>query len=193
MALINCSECGKQVSEKAASCPSCGNPITVTSVIQPSSSNVNYAPINKENLLSCPKCNSTELTSNKKGFSGGKALAGAVLTGGIGLLAGTIGSGNVIITCLKCGHNFKAGEYSKEKEKFDKEREFNKRLAKGKESYVGTIILFLVFSVIGSIISYKLWVNGWIFMGLIFSVATLICIAMFIFSIHSESNRKPVE
>ncbi len=27
MALINCSECGKQVSDKAASCPSCGNPI----------------------------------------------------------------------------------------------------------------------------------------------------------------------
>lgn len=25
--LINCSECGKQVSDKAASCPNCGNPI----------------------------------------------------------------------------------------------------------------------------------------------------------------------
>ena len=28
MALIPCSECGKQVSEKAASCPNCGAPIT---------------------------------------------------------------------------------------------------------------------------------------------------------------------
>ena len=28
MALINCSECGKQISSKAVSCPSCGNPIT---------------------------------------------------------------------------------------------------------------------------------------------------------------------
>src|SRR5262245_5004285 len=27
MALINCSECGKQVSDRAASCPNCGNPI----------------------------------------------------------------------------------------------------------------------------------------------------------------------
>jgi hypothetical protein len=26
--LIKCSECGKEVSDKAASCPSCGNPIT---------------------------------------------------------------------------------------------------------------------------------------------------------------------
>lgn len=27
MALINCSECGKEISEKAISCPNCGNPI----------------------------------------------------------------------------------------------------------------------------------------------------------------------
>lgn len=30
MALINCSECGKSVSDKAVSCPNCGNPITGT-------------------------------------------------------------------------------------------------------------------------------------------------------------------
>lgn len=30
--------------------------------------------------------------------------------GGIGLLAGTIGSRNTQITCLKCGNKFKAGE-----------------------------------------------------------------------------------
>jgi len=149
MALINCSECGKQVSEKASSCPNCGNPINKTSVIQQISSNVTDTVTNNENLMCCPKCNSTELTSSKKGFSGGKALTGVVLTGGIGLLAGTIGSGSVMITCLKCGYNYKAGEYTKEKAKFDKEREFNKRVAKGKESYVGVIILFLVFSIIG--------------------------------------------
>lgn len=28
MALISCSECGKQISDKAASCPSCGAPVT---------------------------------------------------------------------------------------------------------------------------------------------------------------------
>lgn len=28
MALIKCSECGKEVSENAASCPNCGNPIS---------------------------------------------------------------------------------------------------------------------------------------------------------------------
>lgn len=37
-------------------------------------------------------------------------LAGALVTGGIGLLAGTIGSRDTQITCLKCGNRFKAGE-----------------------------------------------------------------------------------
>ena len=58
----------------------------------------------------CPKCGSNQVTADQKGFSGGKALAGAVLTGGIGLLAGTIGSKDIIITCLACGDQFKPGQ-----------------------------------------------------------------------------------
>lgn len=60
--------------------------------------------------IKCPKCGSTQLTANKQGFSGKKAVAGAVLTGGIGVLAGTIGSNKVKITCLACGHVFNPGE-----------------------------------------------------------------------------------
>jgi len=60
--------------------------------------------------LRCPRCLSTQLTANKKGFSGKQAVAGAILTGGIGLLAGTIGSNAVKITCLSCGHQFKPGD-----------------------------------------------------------------------------------
>ncbi|MBI9068747.1 MAG: hypothetical protein JEZ09_15740 [Salinivirgaceae bacterium] len=63
--------------------------------------------------IRCPKCNSNQLTANKKGFSGKKAVAGAVLTGGIGLLAGTLGSNKVKITCLACGKEFKPGEGKK--------------------------------------------------------------------------------
>jgi len=94
MALINCPECGKEVSDKAQSCPNCGNSLNVKS----------------EEFLCCPKCRNKDLHTEQKGFSGGKALVGAVLTGGIGLLAGTIGSKDIQITCLKCGHKFKAGE-----------------------------------------------------------------------------------
>ena len=60
--------------------------------------------------IKCPKCGSAQISSQRKGFSGGKAVAGAVLTGGIGLLAGTIGSNKVTISCLKCGNQFKPGQ-----------------------------------------------------------------------------------
>lgn len=60
--------------------------------------------------VTCPKCGSDQIASSKKGFSGKKAVAGAVLTGGIGILAGTIGSNNVKCTCLACGNTFPAGK-----------------------------------------------------------------------------------
>lgn len=63
-----------------------------------------------EEQIKCPKCGSTQLTTNEKGFSGGKAVAGAILTGGVGLLAGLHGKNKIIITCLACGNNFKPGE-----------------------------------------------------------------------------------
>ena len=63
--------------------------------------------------IGCPKCSSTQITADKKGYSAGKAVTGAILTGGIGLLAGLHGSKKVIITCLACGHSFKAGEGKK--------------------------------------------------------------------------------
>jgi len=69
--------------------------------------------MSEPNQIVCPKCGSNQLSANKKGFSGKKAVAGAVLTGGIGLLAGTIGSNKIIITCLNCGHQFKPGDKPK--------------------------------------------------------------------------------
>ena len=60
--------------------------------------------------VTCPKCGSDQITSAKKGFSGKNAVIGGVLTGGIGLLAGTIGSNKVVCTCIACGNAFKAGE-----------------------------------------------------------------------------------
>lgn len=68
----------------------------------------------------CPKCGSDQITANKKGFSGKKAVVGGLLTGGVGLLAGTIGSNKVKITCLACGHEFKPGQGAKSKADFQK-------------------------------------------------------------------------
>lgn len=66
--------------------------------------------MDKEGIPYCPKCYSTSLSANKKGFGVGKAIVGAALTGGIGLVAGNIGAKKVRLTCLKCGHQFWAGK-----------------------------------------------------------------------------------
>lgn len=54
----------------------------------------------------CAKCGSTSITYNKKGFSGGKAIIGAVAFAGVGLLAGLIGSNKIRATCIKCGNSW---------------------------------------------------------------------------------------
>jgi len=60
--------------------------------------------------IRCPQCGSHQISANKKGFSGKKAVVGGLLTGGIGILAGTIGKNKIVITCLACGKVFKPGE-----------------------------------------------------------------------------------
>jgi hypothetical protein len=74
---------------------------------------LNSNDMNESPSISCPKCGSHELYVGKKGFSGKKAVGGALLTGGIGLLAGTVGSNRITITCLNCGHVFKPGDSAK--------------------------------------------------------------------------------
>ncbi len=63
--------------------------------------------------IKCPKCGSTQLTANKKGFSLGNAVKG-VAAGFVGIPGGVLwgfkGKNKVIITCLKCGKEFKPGE-----------------------------------------------------------------------------------
>ncbi|MDR3892001.1 MAG: hypothetical protein Q3Y17_05140, partial [Blautia sp.] len=60
-----------------------------------------------EKLAKCPKCGSTSLSANKKGFGIGKAVAGATLIGSFGLMAGNINAKKVWVTCLNCGKRFK--------------------------------------------------------------------------------------
>lgn len=79
----------------------------------------------QEEKLRCPKCNSTQLTADKRGYSAGKAVAGAVLTGGIGLLAGLHGKDKIIIYCMACGEKWKPAEYEEKKRKHKKNKVLN--------------------------------------------------------------------
>lgn len=60
-----------------------------------------------ENVAKCPKCGSTSLSAQKKGFGIGKAVVGASLAGPLGLMAGNVNAKKVWVTCLKCGKKFK--------------------------------------------------------------------------------------
>ena len=67
-----------------------------------------YAP------YKCPMCNKSDkwikVDKSKKGFSVGKAAAGGLLLGPIGLLGGGLGKSMVTYCCGNCGfeHDYKA-------------------------------------------------------------------------------------
>ncbi len=48
-----------------------------------------------DQTVKCPKCHSTQVHAEKRGWS---------------LLSGFIGSRRIVITCLRCGHKFKPGQ-----------------------------------------------------------------------------------
>ncbi len=62
----------------------------------------------------CPMCgeisNWKKVDTQKKGFSVGKAAAGAILLGPIGLVGGALGKKKVCYCCGKCGfsHEYNA-------------------------------------------------------------------------------------
>lgn len=111
-----------------------------------------------QNLIECPKCGCTQLTASKKGFSGKNAVAGALLTGGIGFLAGTIGSNKTMLTCLACGFRYKAGEYSVEKTMIENERRA-KLDASQADLIGGTIALLCISIIIASGITYLAYLS----------------------------------
>lgn len=63
----------------------------------------------KENRVKCPSCGSFEIAAGNRGFGLGKAAAGGVLLGPVGLLGGIFGSKKTVITCLQCGHKWAPG------------------------------------------------------------------------------------
>lgn len=60
MALIECSECGKQVSDKASACPSCGCPINENVGV------MKYHVFSAPNQVKCPKCGSINCSNHKE-------------------------------------------------------------------------------------------------------------------------------
>lgn len=108
-----CPKCGKPVTAGSIYCAICGTFLNqdvdrfVSTIYK---TNKTPTPDEGEVYQCCPKCGSRNLHASEKGFSVTKTVAGGVLFGRVGLLAGTLGSKDVIVTCLGCGKKFKAGE-----------------------------------------------------------------------------------
>lgn len=132
--------------------------------------------------IHCPNCNSTQLTAHKKGFSGKKAVVGGLLTGGLGLMAGTIGSNKIIITCLACGHEFRPGSQNEHKSSPPPPKVYSKSTWKvARFVSLFTCIVFILFGMLA--ISEKSW-------GFLVVCAL---IALFFFGGHKNANKKITE
>lgn len=79
MALINCPECNKQVSNKAIACPNCAYPITFPSSSPPASTSANQ----RNKLRNCPDCVSGEIKKSCN-FCGGTGTEVCGLCNGSG-------------------------------------------------------------------------------------------------------------
>ncbi len=82
-------------------------PETAVKVSKPLSKKERIKENKANGVACCPKCGSTSLSANKKGFGVGKAAVGVFTVGVLGAAAGGIGSGKVVVTCLNCGHRWK--------------------------------------------------------------------------------------
>ena len=59
------------------------------------------------NYTSCPRCGTGYLQAigeRTGGFSGGKAVLGAIIAGPLGLAAGALGKKKITYVCNRCGY-----------------------------------------------------------------------------------------
>ncbi len=125
-----CPQCGATIPADANFCTNCCTPLSETAIetvkkrndlqlqqaqiqmqamaLKAQQEQLQIQKIQYESMAKCPRCGSTSLSGNKKGFGIGKAVLGAAVAGPFGLVAGNIGAKKVLVTCMKCGKKFKA-------------------------------------------------------------------------------------
>lgn len=108
-----CSSCGKHVKVTDSRCWNCRSTQFEEELVAGKSGffpAANPAPTPQgPAAVRCPKCSSEQFAAGTKGFGLGKAAAGGILLGPVGLLGGLFRSKKVRITCLKCGHRWFPG------------------------------------------------------------------------------------
>lgn len=134
-----------------------------------------------EDAVDCPKCGSTQIMATKKGFGVGKAAVGAVLLGPIGLAGGMMGSNQIMLSCMKCGHQWKPGETT-----VTNKKPINHRVTSAKvkimslvERIATGVFAFIVFGFFG-IVLLCIPIIGWI-PGLLCLIGAIYCPFLSIF------------
>lgn len=61
---------------------------------------------NNDDKLTCPKCGSSQIHIDKKGYSAGKGCCGFLACGPLGFLFGQSGASKLRKTCLKCNNSW---------------------------------------------------------------------------------------
>jgi tellurium resistance protein TerD len=119
---VKCEKCGANIKRHKSYCKNYGNeyhfnpPLTCTHcgnteiIATKRSDKPSYSQPDVNDEIKCSQCGSTQITAGNKGFGLGKAAAGGILLGPIGLLGGFVGSKKVMVTCLKCGKQWQAGK-----------------------------------------------------------------------------------
>ncbi len=95
---VPCRYCGEAILATARKCKHCGEFLDEPpddSVISSAPASNNFNSGRAVDVVRCPKCRSTQIHAEKRGWS---------------LWTGLIGSGAVVITCLQCGNKFKPGK-----------------------------------------------------------------------------------
>lgn len=107
MPLVKCPECQNNVSDKAKTCPKCGHPMgeKINIVVGAPERPINETTVNINQGgtgLICPKCKSTNIHIDKKGYSAGKGCCGFLTCGPLGFLCGQDGANRLRKTCINC-------------------------------------------------------------------------------------------
>lgn len=100
MALINCPECGKQVSDKASTCPNCG--VTLNASISNS-----HSQLDNSAAIKCPKCGGTNLQAVADVKGKGASFWKICLCGILGLCGTGKTTTEHFWVCQSCGNKFK--------------------------------------------------------------------------------------
>ncbi len=101
MALMNCPECGKEVSDQADMCPHCG--ITLKSIQEPPVD----ANTGNEPSVKCPKCGSPNLQAISDTHGKGASFWKICLCGIFGLCGAGKTKTDHYWVCQSCGNKFK--------------------------------------------------------------------------------------